>query len=118
MNLDPFAEVVFTQHALERMAYLLDLGPEDHAAVRGELRSAIFADRIATRTPNWVHSRVKDAPERAGFLYLWDPDATRCWVVAPYKRGRQINVVTVRLGHDERAAHDDSKLVRRGMTRT
>lgn len=115
MKLDWTDTVTISTHAEERITTYL--GRVDLELVRGEIRSAILADRVADHQPNWTRGCNSPGEQNPTARYLWNPDATRCWVVVK-NSARVIVVKTVLLAEDVEAARGESHHVRTGMART
>jgi len=63
------------------------LGWDDEKGVRGEIRSAILQGRVTAQRPNWTRGCGYDGA--IGHVrYVWDADATRCWVLGVARSGR------------------------------
>ena len=89
--LDWTAPIHLTEHCRERARSRA--GMHSLFAIRGEIRSAIIEGRVTRRKPNWTRG-LGHAGSRDGAWYLWDAQATRCWVLVRERR-RHLTVLTV-----------------------
>lgn len=97
-DLNPFARIIISHHAIKRIHERLGRGY--HAAdARAEIRVAIMAGRVTQVRPNWAHGDgVSDTGcEDDKAQYVWNKDGNHCWVIVPNRATRETIVKTVLL---------------------
>lgn len=102
-DLDCFARIVLSHHALDRIRERLGDGYRESDA-RAEIRVALLVDRVTSVKPNWAYG---DGSVDGSYVdharFVWDKDAVHCWVVVPNRSANQIVVKTVLLSIEEQA---------------
>ena len=109
IELDWTMPIDVSDHARQRCREWL--GWDDPQDIRGEIRSAILEGRVSEHLPNWTGRRQHE--RRPGYLYLWDTEATRCWIV--YARVDEIFVATIALEHELQREIAAGRRLRTGM---
>jgi hypothetical protein len=110
IELDWTMPIDVSDHARKRCREWL--GWDDPQDIRGEVRSAILEGRVSDHLPNWTGRRHNE--NRVGYRYLWNPEATRCWIV--YARVDEIFVATIALERSLQTEITDGRRLRTGMT--
>lgn len=111
-----FAPIYVNEHAVDRARERLGWGGDDvRTRIRSDVRLGMIADRVTETQPNWTRGPGAESIQTRGQRFVWNPDASYCWVIVVRAEGVYVRTVLPNVA--ERSARAADHRIWKGMKR-